>query len=116
MMASDSDAVASNVGMVFGAAIIVTALAAIYAAASGLAAAKVPVDDGNIWAALVVAILLIDFYSDITFAIHLGAYFSAEDDGSGRRRLSDGDGVSDEMKFKGLLVAAVTFMVLSYLA
>lgn len=115
---TDSGAVTSNVGMLFGAAIIVVALAAVYAVASSMAAAggvvKVAVDDGKIWSAAVVGLLLIDFYSDITFAIHLGAHFSAEDTGSARRRLADE--LSDEKKYYNLMVVAVVFIVVSYLA
>jgi len=111
------------VGMLFGAALIVTAIAAAYAVASSVSAAagvvKVAVDDGSIWSAAVVGMLLIDFYSDITFAIHLGAHFSAEDTGSGsgrRRLLASGSALSDEAKLYNLMVVAVVFIVLSYLA
>ena len=98
--------------MLFGAAIIVVALASVYAVATAATVVKVPVDDGKFLSAAVAGLLLIDFYSDITFAIHLGAHFSATDTGS-RRRLAD---ISDEDKFKSLLIAAVVFIIVSYIA
>ena len=93
--------VPSNVGMVFAAATTVVALVAVYAAASAAGTVRLAVDDGKLWSALVMGVLLIDFYSDIAFVVHLKAQFAAN---------------SEENTFYTLMMVAAAFIIVSYLA